>query len=121
MIKNQARNEYFDLDSSGIEKRKYNVITAKFRPMLYGDADSNGKADFADVLRLKRYLAGWDKYGEANNIPVDLDGGLNDPRTSYRRMEGVQRTAKDKLENLINMRNRVECFKWSAAVRFLRL
>ena len=42
--------------------------------MLYGDADSNGKADFADVLRLKRYLAGWDKYGEANNIAVDLDG-----------------------------------------------
>lgn len=74
MIKNQARNEYFDLHSSGIEKRKYNVITAKFRPMLYGDADGNGKVDFADVLLLKRYLAGWDKYGEANNIAVDLDG-----------------------------------------------
>ena len=73
MIKNQARNEYFDLHSSGIEKRKYNVITAKFRPMLYGDADGNGKVDFADVLLLKRYLAGWDKYGEANNIAVDLD------------------------------------------------
>lgn len=73
IIKNHVWNETFDLKNPEIQRKAENIITAKFRPFLYGDVDGNGKADSADVLCMKRYLAGWDNYGDANNVAADLD------------------------------------------------
>ena len=43
------------------------------RTFLYGDADRNGKVDFADVLYAKRYHAKWDKYQNADRFAMDVN------------------------------------------------
>ncbi len=73
IIKSHVWQESFDLGNPEIQKKAENIITAKFRPFLYGDVDGNGTVDYADVLCIKRYLAEWDNYGDANNVAADLD------------------------------------------------
>ena len=73
IIKNYVWDESFDESTEGITKRTLNTITAKFIPMVYGDADRSGKVEFADALYLKRCLAGWEGYEGVNNIANDLN------------------------------------------------
>ncbi len=48
---------------------------------LYGDVDGDGDVDTTDSLRLGRYLANWDGYGEdtihADNADLDQNGDVN--------------------------------------------
>ena len=54
-----------------IQASDINIITNDFE---YGDLDDNGKADFADVLMLERYLAKWRVYSGINTNAADVDG-----------------------------------------------
>ncbi len=51
----------------------------------YGDVDGSGRVDFADVLRAKRYLAGWNGYEDAEKFAIDAncDGEANIDDITY--------------------------------------
>lgn len=71
-LKKQASTISFDAYSEGLKTGSNVEIRAKFK-LLLGDINGNLKVDLTDVLYLKRYLAGWDKYQNIDRAKADLN------------------------------------------------